>query len=185
MSFSIPDVEPASQRAGETFHWTMSLPDFAPADGWSLTYYFSGPDRFIVTATTSAAGDFDCQITAAISTNYPAGRYRYSGIVTKGSESHEVRTGVCTITANLATASAGSQQSPNELMLAAIRARLNERATSQQLIESYGIHGRQVAKVPLLDLVKLEGIYAARVYREQHPGNPLGAPVAARFVLPS
>lgn len=184
MGFTIPNVEPTVIRAGETFHWTKSLPSYAPADGWTLNYYFSGPDAFSIAATTSAAGDFDVQQTAATTAKYKDGRYAWSAVVTNGTERHEVDAGVLVIRPNLQVAPAGSQQTQNELMLAAIRAKLYTRVNTDQLIESYGIHGRQVAKMPTAELVKLESIYAARVHRERNPGT-IGTPVAVRFGLPT
>jgi hypothetical protein len=184
MSFSIPSVEPATFRAGETFHWTMSLPDFAPADGWTLTYYFSGPDKFSILATTSGA-QYDVLLIATTTAKLTAGRYSYSGIVSKAGELHEARSGVVTLTPNLQVGPAGSQQTANELLLAAVRAKLYTRISTDSLIESYGIHGRQVAKMSTMEMMKLEGILAARVYRERNPGTTAGVPVRVRFGLPS
>lgn len=184
MSFTIPSQEPDVLRAGETFHWSMSLPEFAPADGWSLTYYFSGPNAFTILATTSAAGDFDVLMLATDTARLADGRYSYAGIVTKGTEKHEARNGVLTLKPNLQSAPAGSQQTENEKMLAAIQAKLYARVNTDSLIESYGIHGRQVAKMSTEALVKLENVYAWRVYRERHRGQ-IGNPVSVRFGLPT
>jgi hypothetical protein len=172
VSFSVPSTEPAQLAAGETWHWTKSFPGFTPGEGWAVTYYIQGPAKKTIVGTPQAAsGDYDFLLTAANNEELPAGRYEWVALAVLGAEKHVAGRGILLVTPNLVTAPEGSLQTDNEQLLAAIRAKLYARVNDDNLIEQYGIHGRTVAKMPTVDLVKLEGIYAARVRAERNPGR--------------
>ena len=184
MSFTVPSSEPGQLAAGETWHWTKAFPGFTPAEGWSVTYYIQGPGRLVIAGTPlSPTQNYDFVATAAATAQLPPGRYEWDAVATLSAEKHIAAHGILLVTPNFATAVAGALQTDNELMLAAIRAKLSTRVSDDNLIEQYGIHGRTVAKMPTIDLVKLEGIYAARVRAERTPDR-LGTDIEFVFGQP-
>jgi len=190
VTFTIPTTEPDVLRAGETWHWTRSLDEFPASEGWTLTYYFRGPGKLDVVATTSTDGtSYDVLATANNTSAIPAGRYTWDAIVTIGSgasaETHVADSGVLVVQPNLQTAHTGDLQTHNEKMLAMIEAELERRLTGVAAggagaIEAYVIHGRSVTKIPAEKLKVLRGQYLAAVQRERNPGK-IGTPVGVVF----
>ncbi len=190
MTFIIPTTEPDVVRVGEDWHWSIVLGEFPPAEGWTLKYYFNGRGNLVITATAQPAqGNYDvlalAAATAALPTPLAIGdRYTYDAIVSGvSSETHVARSGVLTAMPNLITAVAGAFQTHAEVMLAAVEAKLNGRVTTEQLIETYGIAGRQVAKMRTAELLKMRGLYLGMVRRERNP-NTIGTSVEVVNQLP-
>ena len=186
----IPSGEPTVVRAGDTWKWTKAVDGYTPAAGWALKYDFhdasssAGTGTLLqFTATPNAAGT-GWDITVAMATTAPllSGNWKWRAYVDNGTEKYTVDAGVLFVEPNLATAAAGSQQSQNEKMLAAIQSVLAGRATND--IESYQIAGRAVNKIPISELVKLENIYIAKVRQERNPGK-FGVLHEVHFVRPS
>jgi hypothetical protein len=82
------------------------------------------------------------------------------------------------VTPDLGAAGAGDVQSFAERMLAAIEARLEGRLDAD--LESYGVAGRQVVKIPFEKLSAEREKYAQKVWQEQNPGK-WGPPIRAAF----
>lgn len=76
-----------------------------------------------------------------------------------------------TILPNLGTATAAELKTHDATMLALIEARLEGRLASGADLESYGVAGRSVAKIPFEQLMRARGIYAARVAKERNRGR--------------
>ncbi len=194
MTFVIPTQEPDVVRSGEDWHWTVVLSSFPPSEGWTLKYYFNGRGNLVITATPQAAqGNYDVLALASVTGNIAnipvplaiGDRYTYDAVVSGvAGETHVARSGVLTVMPNLTAAVAGGFQTHAEQMLAAIEAKLLGRVNTEQLIETYGIAGRQVAKMRTAELLKLRGVYMGLVRRERNP-NSVGASVQGVFQLPS
>lgn len=121
-------------------------------------------------------------MTAANTAPLVPGNWKWQAFVEKGTERYTIDVGTLVVEPFLDTAAAGSQQSQNEKMLAAIQSVLAGRATND--IESYQIAGRAVNKIPISELVKLENIYIAKVRQERNPGQ-FGVLHEVTFVRPS
>lgn len=80
---------------------------------------------------------------------------------------------------NAATAIAGSLQSFNEKMLAALQSLLYPASGAVSDVESYQIHGRAITKMNRLDLQKWYDHYLSLVTREKNGGKL--APVTIAF----
>lgn len=169
--FQIPSCEPDAFVAGDTLQWSKSLADFSSSDGWALSYRFVGEQATIdaanIAAVPNAAGGWDVSITAANSIT-PPGVYRLIGFVTLAGERHTVVDKAIEAFPNLATGTAGSLQTPNEIILAAIDARMLGRLTADQ--EHVQINGTALTRIPIEKLAALRGVYASKVWRERHPG---------------
>jgi hypothetical protein len=88
--------------------------------------------------------------------------------------SHTVETGILLVLAHLLTAAEGDRQSYAEKTLAVIREKMAGRITDD--IQSYMIGTRQVGKIEIRELMRLEAVFSARVRRERN-GGQLDQPV--------
>lgn len=171
---TVPTQEPTRFAAGETVTWSRTVPGF-PSSEWTLRYYLRGAGKLDIPSTAQADGSFLVAVRPIDTEKAPAGAYRWTAYAEKGSgsalERHPVGTGLVIITANLVTAAAGELQSHAEQMLAAIEARLRGRLTTDQLIESYGVAGRQVVKIAFEQLEIARRRYRAEVMRERNGGR--------------
>ena len=100
--------------------------------------------------------------------------------VTKAGEVFTVGDGTIEARINLATAAAGTSQTHAEKTLSVIEAALAGRLTSD--IAEYSIAGRAVKKIPIDQLSKLRGQYAAMVHCERT--GQFSTPVYAVFDNP-
>ncbi len=107
MGFAVPSLEPDTLTAGDLWTWTLSLPDYPPADGWILTYYVAGNgnDTRTLTATTSGS-DFLISVATATTAAVPPGLWFWQRRVSKGSEAYTIGSGRFTVLPNLATSTA-------------------------------------------------------------------------------
>jgi hypothetical protein len=90
---------------------------------------------------------------------------------------------VITVEPSVASSAAGTFQTQQEKMLAAIDALITNRMTGAGYsadIDSYHIAGRAVSKMSLPELLKLRGMLASAVWQQQHPGR-LSKPWRVRF----
>jgi len=175
MAPTTPTGEPTLLTAGDTWRWRVAdHPDFPQSEGWTLKYRLAGVTVLSITATWQTSGDdanYWLVSVDATSTDHEveAGRYRLFGYF-EGSGSyagrlHQVYNDVVTVGADPRQAEDGDLQTHAERTLAVIEAALEGRLTSD--IESYQIAGRAVSKIPIEQLTRLRGQYAALVRREQ------------------
>lgn len=161
-NYNIPTVFPA----GDTIKWDVSVPDYKASDGWALTYELKSSTADLATITASADGDdFTVTISASTSANYAAGDYHYAAYVTKGSERFRVDQGRITVEHNFAASGNYDGRSHTEVVLDAVEAVLESRATKDQ--ENYTIAGRSLGRTPIEDLLLLRDRYRAEFVKEQ------------------
>ena len=190
MHSETPTNEPTVVRAGDTWKWQKNAGDHTPAAGWALKYALhnigsasASGTKLQITATAAANNiDWDVSVPAATTAPLLAGNWKWIAFVVKATDRFVIDTGVVFVEPDLDAAAAGTQQSQNEKMLAAIQSVLSGRATSD--IESYQIAGRAVNKIPIAELVKLESLYLAKVKQERNPGR-FGTVHLATFVRTS
>lgn len=191
MHSSTPTAEPTVVRAGDTWKWTRNAGDHTPAAGWTLKYALHNVTSIVggaalklqIVATANPNGsDHDVLVTAANTAALIPGNWKWIAFVVKAAERYVIDNGVLFVEPDLDAAAAGSQQSHNEKMLAAIQSVLQGRAVSD--IESYQIAGRAVSKMPVAELLKLESAFIARVKQERNPGG-FGTNHLTHFVITS
>jgi hypothetical protein len=178
---------PAILRAGDTWEWTRSIPDHPYDEGWRLKYGFhnvgsaaSSNSKLQVTATQNANGkDHDVLVAKADTAPLLPGNWKWVAIVELGTERFTVDHGTVFVEPDLYAATAGTQQTHAEKMLAAIQAVLEGRATAD--LESYQIAGRSITKIAIADLIRWHNIYLARVQRERNPDR-FGVDHAVHFL---
>lgn len=155
-------------------HFTKSLPDYSPADGWALSYRVVGDvdgdavEPSVVTVTAVDAG-WDVAIPARATAGLRGGTHRLFGWVTNAGTGervviHDER---ITVTPNVAAVVPSELLTGNQRILAAIDARLEGRVTGDQ--ESVMINGTSLTRIPIEKLSTLRGVYAAKVWQEKHP----------------
>jgi hypothetical protein len=184
-----PSSEPTVGRAGDTWAWTKHVPGHLSGDGWTLKYAFHNVGsasatgtKLAITASANPNGvDHDVDVAASATAALVSGNWKWVAYVESGVERYTVDQGVLFLEPNLDTAAAGTQQTHNEKMLAAIQSVLEGRATAD--IESYQIAGRAVNKIPVAELVKWHNIYLSRVQRERNP-QQFGVMHLTTFVRP-
>lgn len=182
MAFQVPQGIPQALAAGDTWEWDDVLADYPVSEGWTLTYYLRGATNLTPDPTATpdlAAGVYHVVIPATSTTALPAGSYAYAAVVTKAGETHTVRSGVLTVTPDVAQAGAGALATYAETMLAAIEAVLAGRATAD--VESYQIDGQALTRIPFAELRQARTRYAWAVWRERHQ-QQLGPQQQVAFV---
>lgn len=184
MTAPVPSIEPTTFAAGETVLWTKSVPDYLNTDGWGLVYSIRGPTTFAdVTATNIADGSYSVTITATTTGPLLPGAYQWASHAVKGSgaslERYKIARGTIVVTPNLVTA--GVLTTHASRTLAMIEAALEGRVPAD--MQQYQIAGRQITKIPVLELYGLRSRYQAEVARERNPkkSNPVSL---VNFVSP-
>ena len=186
MSANLTDI-PAIIIQGETPSWPVSLADYLATDGWTLICKLVG-SAGVVTITAVADGiGYLFAPTAAQSVTWPAGQYQFQYYVERGSgqslERTVVGSGTITVQQGFATiTTATDTRSHARRTLAAIEAVIEGRASrsdAEYTIDT-GNTRRQLKSVTIDELLKLRGIYAARVWREDNPGK-VGPAVTVTF----
>lgn len=155
--------------AGSTTTWKKEDPDYAPSDGFTLTYHFRGNAvgaSFSVVATTSTSGDYwEATITNAKTEGLPVGAYGWQAQISDGTNKHVIGSGTLLLQADFADTDAPyDPRSQTKRILDAIEATIEGRASSDQL--SYSIAGRSLTKMSPADLITLRSHYASLYAQE-------------------
>jgi len=107
-AMGIPDRAPASFFAGDTVTFTVSAPDYLPADGWVAKLNLTNSTgTHAITGTDNGDGLHLLTIDAATSAAITAGDFRMVVAVEKGTERFTVTTGSVTVRPNLTSAADG------------------------------------------------------------------------------
>lgn len=158
---------PNSFTAGESFSWTKEF-SLYPASGWNLTYYFRGVGPGFDVEATANGTKFDLAALASQTTSCTAGTYSFQAFVTKDDEKILVDSGTIRVHPNLATMAAEDTfdgRSKAQKILDAIDAMVEGKATLDQ--QSYVIGNRQLARIPIPDLILLRDKYQRIVNQEK------------------
>jgi hypothetical protein len=162
----IPDNEPESARAGDTWKWTRTFADY-PADTWTLTYRFkNAAGGFEIVAGVSGT-THSVNVAAATTSAYAAGSYSWIAWVAGGSsEKYTVDNGTLQVLPEYRTGlstAALDDRSHAKTMLDRIEAWLE---TKDPAVAEYEIAGRRMKYIPIIELVKLRDRYRGEVSRE-------------------
>lgn len=170
---AIPSSEPTQFVGGDTVAWTRALSSYPATDGWTLHYRLLGENVDVVTdddgnGNTEAAyslvfapGDTDQVVTETAA--------RLVGWVSKSSEIHTIFDGIVRILPNVRSATGVADVlTHEERMLSAIQARLEGRTTAD--VARYGREGTFIDKLAIADLLRMQGIYKAKLWRLENPG---------------
>ena len=164
---TIPNLEPAELRAGDTWAWKRTLADY-PAGVWTLKYRFKSVLGGFEVVASANGTDHRVSVAAAITAAYAAGAYAWVAWVESGAEKHTVGAGSVPVLpdyrAGAATA-AFDDRSHAQKMLEKICAWLEARDPA---VAEYEIAGRRMKYIPITELIKLQDRYRAEVAREKN-----------------
>ena len=142
---NIPDTEPASVTAGDTFTWVKSIPGYPASEGWALSYVLINATSNIPLITTAAGDDYLVAISASATAAYAAGDYAWKSVVSKGAERYTVGSGRITIAPNIAALATLDNRSPARKALEALEsAYVAYVSNGQGHIAEYEIAGRRM-----------------------------------------
>jgi len=166
MAADIPTNEPTALRAGDTWKWTRSLPDW-PASSWTLKYRAkNAAGGFEITASASG-DDHSVSVASAITAAYSAGEYSWIAWVEGGSsEKYTVDTGTLEVLpeyrSGLATV-ALDDRSHARKVLAAIETFIEGNDLSAA---EFTLGDRRIKNIPIGELIKLRQRYLQEVAAE-------------------
>lgn len=164
--------------AGDSWRWRVAdLAEYPHTDGWVLKYRLNGASTAEISPTFPTTGDdagfWLAEMAASETAGLEAGRYRLYGWAegsgTYAGRKDPVSDTVVEVLADPRAAVAGDFTTHAERTLAVIEAAMEGRLTSD--LESYQIAGRAINKIPIHELTRLRGQYAALVARER--GHPM------------
>lgn len=186
MSYTIPREPPKLLVPGTTWKWYHQLSTDFPAATWALTYTLIGPaviDSGAGWTITADTGSTHLVVVTAATTGAftSPGRYRLIAFVTSGGETYVADECIVEIAPDYPDLT-GDQRTHEEKMLALIISALEGRLTTQE--EVYSIGGRSISKMPIAELNKLRGYYAAMVRRQRNPGR-VGRHAGVEFGKPT
>lgn len=172
MAADIPTTEPSILRAGDTWKWTKTLPDYPASTPWTLKYRFKNASGGFEITATAAGNDYSISVPAATTADYAAGTYAWVAWVEGGSsEKYTVAQGYAEVLPDLRTGTATAAQDARghaRKMLDAIEAWLEGHDPA---VGEYEIAGRRMKYIPVAELLKLRNRYAAEVAAEQAASN--------------
>lgn len=158
--------------AGDTLDFTTSVPDYPPADGWTLKYRltprFATPTQAPINLTATTSGsDYLVQSAPATTALWVAGAYTWARWVDKsGARQTLSESGDLLVKADpAATVQGHDARSHARIVLDAIEAVIEGRASKDQ--EEYTIGSRSLKHTPIADLIKFRGRYKAEVLNER------------------
>lgn len=171
MTRTVPNCEPDTLIAGDSWHWLKTLADFPPADGWALSYSFRGPGKLpdADVVATPGSSSYDVTVAAAKTALLPPGTYKWAAYATLSGERYTADSGVVTVEMDLSQASAGDALSHAEQALPVIEAVLSGRITAD--MQQYQIAGRLVTKIPVMELYELRSKYRREIWKSRNPGR--------------
>jgi enamine deaminase RidA (YjgF/YER057c/UK114 family) len=179
MRTSLPDT----LQAGDTWAWDATVDDY-PSSEWTLKFvlHLRGSEtRIEITATAASEGgnNYDVEVAATYTKDYPSGTYEWMAFVEKGAGGDRERYtvsgggGTVRILSDLETADASTDARTHaRKMLDAIETAL-EAAGSNITIVSLTVNGKSV-QYKRDDLLKMRAKYRREVARERGESSIVG-----------
>lgn len=177
MAYEIPYGHPAKMAAGDTLKFKKKVADYAPVDGWTMTYYIRGNGTGMVQSYSNdnSTGDFSFYVSKRDTAEWTVGKYRFEGYVynTNG-ERYRVDYGDFELTADFQNGvSALDVRSDNEKALDAITATINGSASYAE--RQFQINGKMIERFSLSELLKAKAYLESEVAKEKKAeANELG-----------
>ena len=181
MARTIPTSEPPFARAGDTWEWRKTLPDF-PAGTNTLTYTLFNAAG-VETITASADGTVHVIDEAPATTSaFAAGRYDWIAQVSDGTDKYTVGKGAIDVLPDLSAASTYDGRSHARTVLDAINAMIEGRATDAEIDIVRSVRGGRDTQRDPAHLIKLRQHYAAMVKAEDDAVALANGQQTGRFI---
>ena len=159
----IPNIEPSSANAGDTWRWTRTLADYPASAGWALSYTLINAAAKITINATASGDDHAVTVAAATTAGYAPGTYDWRARVTRSGEVYTVGEGRLTVR-NAFSGATFDARTHARKTLEAIEAVIEGRASSE--VSYYMIGNRQLRYMTPAELLTLRDKYRAEVARE-------------------
>ena len=161
MAFTVPTKTPEKIIIGDTLTFTLSFPDFLPADGWALSFALvTDGNQETFSSSDNGDGTHLINVAGTVTANYTAGEYRYRVRATKGTDVHTVETGRTEIAADYAAADTGLDDREHvKKVLDALEATILGKASKDQA--SYSIANRSISRMSPTELIEWRNTYRA------------------------
>lgn len=170
MTAPTPTYEaPSVIAAGDTLAFYVAGGATPADDGWTGTATLYGPATAAATVTAYGA-DFLVTFPASVTAAAGAGDYRFAVMATKATARHTIATGSVRLAVNPGTVATSGGLEHCQRTLTVINAAIEGRLTAD--MESYSVAGRSITKISIAELVKLQGVYTAKVRTLQNAGKP-------------
>jgi len=164
MAHPIPTRELIRATAGDWWTWTKNLPNYLPADGWTLTYtLLNSKSRYTIAAADNGDGTHLLDWPATTTAAFVANEYTMIGDVSMGVERYEVYRGAFEVIPD--TLTSVDLRSHARKTLQALEATIEGRATHDQLAIS--IRGRSISRMTADELTGWRDEYRAECAAEQ------------------
>ncbi len=152
-------MEPGQVFANTTWQWTASFRDYDATAGWTLTYELyprEGGEKKQIATTPDGSG-WKVDLTPAETITYTPGVWTWRAVMVLGPDTFVAATGNLTVHPDPTAASAGDLRSHYELVLAAIEAVLEDRATVEQ--SQIEVAGDRLSRRSMEELLQLQSRY--------------------------
>lgn len=158
---------PVKFNVGDTVAFTESFTEYPASAGWTAKLWLSlnggtGTPSSVTASTNADGKSFDFTITQTVSAALAPGEYRYSEIVTNGTETHTPREGVIYALPNYTTA-----QTPTaaQAMVTLLMAVMQEFAGTTRTTVSF--NGQSFTRASIKEYQEQLTYWQARVLAEQ------------------
>lgn len=175
MAPQTPSGEPSCVRAGDSWLWTTSFPEYPVSEGWALSYAFKGPGELLTTLAmiVSDGTSHTVTIPAADTAALCSGTYQWAatmdGSGAYAGRRHTVRTGTLVVESNIESADPSTLVSPDETLLAAINDVIYGRISDD--VQAITIGGRAITKIPILELFAIRSRIERRLANVRNGGR--------------
>ena len=146
---------------GSTVTFTVTLAEYAPSDGWTLTFTLRGAgDGLDVTGTQQSVDTFLVSLSPTQTGGLAVGTYYYGLRVSKGGDSYLLAQGQVEVTIDLSALpndEAYDGRSKYQVIIDTLDAAIAGRLNKMQ--QSYTIGNRQLTLMSMDDLLKARGVY--------------------------
>lgn len=158
---------PTTIRAGDSCQWYHADPDYSPDDEYVLTYSLLFPSgKISIVANDNGDGQWLVTLTAAANVLPANETISWAAVVTKDDERVTVNSGRLTSLPDLATMASHDGRTHIQKVLTALEARLEARASEEQLELTIG--DKQVKLMTLGELIAAKKKYSAMLKQENY-----------------
>lgn len=161
---TVPTTEPNNLRVGDLWTWLKSLADYPANAGWTLAYTLINATKKITITASASGADHLVSVAAATTAGYTAGSYSWMARVTKATEIYTIDEGTIEVLPDLAAATLYDGRSHAQIMVEAIEAAIEGRASALQL--KMEISGRSIEYMGAADLIKWLSFYRSELAKE-------------------
>lgn len=159
------DDIPSELVAGESISWSKTYSDYPASESWVLTYTLIKSDTQIQIVASDDGDDHLVEVATGVTAAYAVGTYDWQAHISNGTERYLMDVGVIKVVTDFATQASGfDSRSHNKIVLDALEAAIEGRASKTQLSQMVG--KIQVQHMTLMEQTRLRDQYAAR-YRNE------------------